>query len=96
MILGDSTYYEYILRNCLIFVQCSDDVTPLGVVIDKSLTFKKHSDNLCRKAQYKFHVPRHIRKFLTIENKILGNAAVGSQFNYAPLIWMLRRKTFFF
>ena len=64
-------------------------------MIDKNLTFKKHIDNLVRKAQYKLHALRRIRKFLTIEKaKILGNAFIESQFNYAPLICMFCRKTF--
>ena len=63
---------------------------------DKNLTFKKHIDNLVRKAQYKFHALQLIRKFLTIEKaKILGNAFIDSQFNYAPLIWMFCRKTLY-
>ena len=66
-------------------------------MINKNLTFKKHIDNLVRKAQYKVHALRRIRKFLTVEKaKMLGNAFVVSQFNYAPLIWMFSRKTFHF
>ena len=67
-------------------VQSSDDVTLLGVIIDKSLTFKKHIDNLVRKTQYKLHALRRIRKFLAVEKvKILGSTFIDSQFNYAPL-----------
>ena len=63
---------------------------------DKNLTFKKHIDNLVRKAQYKLHGLRRIRQFLTIgKAKILGNAFIVSQFNYAPLIWTFCRKTFY-
>ena len=66
----------------------------LGITIDKKLTSKQHIENLCRKAQYKFHALRRIRKFLTIEKaKIIGNAFIDSQFNYAPLLWMFCRKT---
>ena len=66
-------------------------------MIDKNLTFKKHINNLVRKAQYKLHALRRIRKHLTIEKpKILGNAFIDSQFNYAPLRWMLCRKTLYF
>ena len=65
-------------------------------MIYKNLTFKKHIDNSVCKTQYKLHALRHIRKFLTIEKaKILGNAFIGSHFNYAPLIWMFCRKTFY-
>ena len=68
----------------------------MAVTIDKNLTFKKHVDNLVRKAQYKLQALRRIRKFLTIEKvKILGNAFIDSQFNYAPLIGMFCRKTMY-
>ena len=62
----------------------------------KKLTFTQHIENLCRKAQYKLHVLRRIRKFLTIENtKILSNVFIDSQFNYTPLLRMLCRKTLY-
>ena len=86
MILGDKACYKHILKINSICVQSSGDVTLLGVMIDKNLTFKKHVGNLVRKAQYKLHALRRIRKFLTIEKaKILGNAFIDSQFNYAFL-----------
>ena len=96
MVLGDKTCYKHILKIKSTCVQSSDDVTLLGALIDKNLTFKKHVGNLVCKAQYKLHALRRIRKFLTIENaKILGNAFIDSQFNYAPLIWMFCRKTLY-
>ena len=55
MILGDKTCYEDIFKMNLTYVQSSDDVTLLSVIIDKNLTFKKHSYNFLRKAQYKLH-----------------------------------------
>ena len=68
----------------------------LGITIDKKLTFKQHIGNLCRKAQYKLHALRRIRKFLTIEKaKTLGNAFIDSQSNHAPLLWMFCRKTLY-
>ena len=76
--------------------QNSDDVTLLGVMIEKNLNLKKHIDNLVCQAQSKLHAIGRIRKFLTIEKaKILGNALIDSQFNYACLIWMFCRKTFY-
>ena len=61
------------------------------------LNFSKHIDKLCRNAQYKLHALRRIRKYLSLEKaKILGNAFIDSQFNYAPLIWMFCRKELFF
>ena len=96
MILGDKTCYKHMLKINSTCVRSSDDVTLQGVLIDKNLTFKKHIDNLVCKAQYKLHALQRIRKFLPIEKaKILGNTLMGSQFNYAPLIWMFCRKTLY-
>ena len=96
MILDDKTCYNHILKINSTCVQSSNDITLLGIMIDKNLTFKKHTDKLVRKTQYKLHALQRIRKILTIEKaKILGNALVASQFNYAPLIWMFCRKTFY-
>ena len=59
----------------------------MGVMIDKNLTFKKPIDSLVRKAQYKLHALRRIRKFLTIEKaKILSNAFTENQLNCEALI----------
>ena len=96
MILGDKTCYKHLLKINSTCVQPSDDVTLLGIMIGKNLTFKKHIDNLVRKAQYKLHALRRIRKFLTIKkSKILVNAFLDGQFNYAPLIWMFCRKALY-
>ena len=96
MILGDKSHQKHILKINSIKVEASDDILLLGITIDKKLTFKQHIENLCQKAQYKLHALRRIRKFLTIEKaKILGNAFIDSQFNYAPLLWMFCRKTLY-
>ena len=96
MILGDKSHHKHILKINSIKVEAIDDVLLLEIPIDKKLTFKLHNENLCRKAQYKLYALRRIRKFLTIEKaKILGNVFIGSQFNYALLLWMLSRKTLF-
>ena len=55
--------------------------------IDNQLKFKKHIENLCKRASFKLHALRRIRKFLTVEKaRILANAFINSQFNYALLI----------
>ena len=59
MILCNKTCY---LKTNSICFQSSDDVTLLGVMIEKNLTFKKHVGNLVRKAQYKLHA------YVTLEN----------------------------
>ena len=48
---------------------------------------------ICRTANYKLHALRRIRKYLSLEKaKLLCNAFINSQFNYAPLLWMFCRK----
>ena len=48
---------------------------------------------LCRRASYKLHALRRIRKYLTLEkSKLLYNAFINNQFNYASIIWMFCRK----
>ena len=93
MILRDKTCYKHILKINSICFQFSGDVTLLSVMIDKDLTFKKHIENLVRKAQYKLHALLRITKFLTIEKvKILVNAFTDSKLNYVPLMLMFYRK----
>ena len=56
-------------------------------------SYKKHISELCRKASYKLHTLRRIRKYLTVEKaKLLANAFISSQFNYASLVWMFVNK----
>ena len=75
-------------------VKESYHVELLGITIDKHLSFKNHIENLCRNGNYKLHVLRRIRKYLTVEKAtLLGNAFVDSQFNYTPLIWMFCQKS---
>ena len=70
-------------------IKNSNEVTLLGIKIDKDLTFKKHIGELFRRTSYKLHTLRRIRKYLTVEKaKLLANAFIYSQFNYEPLIWM--------
>ena len=93
MILGKKKRLKYSLKIGSITIKESDEVELLGITIDKALNFKKHIENLCRTAQYKLHALRRIRKYLTLDKaKLLGNAFIDSQFNYAPLIWMFCHK----
>ena len=63
MIVGDKVCYEHLLKINLTCVQPSNEVTLFGVIIDKSLTFKKHIDNLIHKAKYKLNILRRIGNF---------------------------------
>ena len=93
MILEKKKRLKYSLKIGPITIKESDEVELLGMTIDKTLNFKKDIKNLCRTAQYKLHALRRIQKYLTLDKaKLLGNASIDSQFNYAPLIWMFCQK----
>ena len=92
MILSKKSYQPQNLSVNTFTIDESDEVELLRLTIDKE-QISKHIDKLCRKAQYKLHARRGIRKYLSLEKaKMLGNAFIDSQFNYAPLIWMFCRK----
>ena len=79
--------------NCKI-IPCSNEVKLLGTTINNELKFKKHIEDLCKNACYKLHALRSIRGYLIVEKaRILSNAFIDSQFNYASLIWMFAGKT---
>ena len=57
------------------------------MTIDNQLKFKKHIEDIYKKASDKLHALKRIRGYLTVEKtRILYNAFIDSQFNYAPLI----------
>ena len=92
MILSKKSYQPQKLLVNTFTIDESDEVELLGLTINKEQNFSKHIDKLCRVAQYKLHALRRIRKYLSLEKaKMLGNAFVDSQFNYAPLLWMFCR-----
>ena len=86
MILSKKSYQSQKLSVNNFTINDPDEKELLGLAIDKELNFSKHIDILCRMLN-KFHALRQIRKYLSLEKaKMLGNAFIGSQFNYAPLI----------
>ena len=94
MILGDKQNTPFVLNINGKEINNSREIKLLGIVIDNQLKFKKHIENLCKKASFKLHALRRISKFLTVEKaRILANAFINSQFNYTPLIWMFASKT---
>ena len=97
MILSKTRRPEYNLLIDLNVVKGSADVEMLGLILDNTLSFEKHIAKLCQTALYKLQALRRIRKYLTLEKaRVLGNAFVDSQFNYAPLIWMFCKKSIYF
>ena len=93
MILGKKNRNSVKLIISSTEIEETKKVVLLGITIDNPLTFNEHIDNLCRTANYKLHALRRIRKYLSLEKtKLLCNAFINSQFNYAPLVWMFCRK----
>ena len=93
VILGKKQCNKVKLIINSIVINESNAVELLGITIDNILTFNEHINNLCCNASYKLYALRTIRKYLTQDQaKRLYNAFINSQFNYAPVIWMLCRK----
>ena len=93
MILGKKNRNSVKLIMNSTEIEENKKVVLLGITTDNLLTFNEHVDNLCRTANYKLHALRRIKRYLSLEKaKLLCNAFINSQFNYAPLVWMFCRK----
>ena len=94
MILGKGSRLPVILNINNIKIRELQKVILLGLAIDNCLTFKDHIETLCGNASHELHALRRIRKYLTPNKaKVLYNAFINSQFNYASTILMFCRKT---
>ena len=94
MVLGANKNNCFNLNVAGKVIPSSSQVKLLGISIDYELIFKKHINELCRKASYKLHALQTIRRYLSVDKvRLLANAFIDSQFNYAPLIWMFAGKT---
>ena len=93
MIHGKSTRQSIILNINNVKIRESSSVVLLGLTIDNQRTFKDHINILLRRASFKLHALRRIRKYLTaVKAKLFYNAFINSQFNYASIIWMFFHK----
>src|SRR5258706_394272 len=58
-------------------------VKSLGVIIDNTLSFDEHIDNICKTANYHIRALRHIRKCISKKTaKSVGGAMVGARLDY--------------
>ena len=65
----------------------------LGVIIDSELKFENHITEICLKVSKKINALCRISSFMSLEKRrTLMKAFIESQFNYCPLIWMLRSR----
>ena len=92
MILGNKDEKSFDIHiNNIEAKKNSNKMSLLGIKINKNLTFvnfaKKYRTNFL---VYKLH---RMRKHLTAEKeKLLANAIINSQFNFAPLMWLFANK----
>ena len=94
MVLGGNKNDCFNLHMTGKVIPSSSETKLIGITIDYDLKFKKDINEFCRKASYKLHALQRIRRYLSVDKaKLLANAFIGSQFNYAPLIWMFAGKT---
>ena len=71
----------------------SDYEKLLGITFDKKLNFKKHIEDLCRKANQRIHVLTRLSNYTDlIKSEILMNSFIISQFNCCPLVWMFSNR----
>ena len=61
----------------------------LGITVDKKLSFRKHVEDLCKKANQKLHALARLSTYIdSIKLEILMNSFIKSQLNHYPLVWM--------
>ena len=61
----------------------------LGITFDKKLSFKKHIEDLCKKANQKLYVLARLSTYIDpLKLEFIINSFIKSQFNYCPLVWM--------
>ena len=93
MVLGANKNKSFSINVRGMNIPSKNEVILLGITIEHGLKFNKHIKDLCKRASFKLHALRRIRKYLGIEKaRILANAFIESQFNHAPLIWMFASK----
>ena len=67
----------------------------LGIILDKTLSFKSQVTSLYKRAKQKLHALSRIAKYMdTVKLKQVMKVFILSQFNYCPLIWMFCERRF--
>lgn len=65
-------------------INLSDNIKLLGVTLDSSLNFDRHTSNICSSSYFHIRALRRIRPFLDIDTaKSIGTAIIGSRLDYA-------------
>ena len=72
----------------------SDYEKLLGVTFDKKLSSTKHVEDLCKKANKKWHALARLSNYMDlVKLKLLMDAFIKSQFSYCPPVWLSHART---
>ena len=86
MVLRASKNRSFSISVRGITIPSKNEVILLVITTDHELKFNKHIELLCKRAYFKLHAFRRIRKYLGIEKaRILANAFIESQFSQVSL-----------
>ena len=87
MMLGANKCDCFNLYVTVKVIPSSGELKLLRITVGYELKFKKHTNELCRKAFYKLHAVQRIRRNLSVDKaRLLANAFIDSQFNYGCLL----------
>ena len=79
MVLGANKNDSFNLNVAGTVIPSTSEVKLLGIMIDNELKFKKHINELCRKASYKLHALQRIKRYLSVDKaRVLANAFIDS------------------
>ena len=94
MFLGVKDNLDISFEISGIYIQPTNTVKLLGVVIDYKLTFTEHINNICNRVSNQTKALLCIRRYLnTAKASLIFNAYILSNFFYCPLIWMFCNKS---
>ena len=94
--LGLKQNQEFLLEIGNIIVKATRSVKLLGTTVDDELKFEKHVKILCQKVCKKVSVLSRVAAPYMDEKKreILYHTFILSNFNYCPLIWIIKFQLF--
>ena len=92
LLLNNSSSNLYI-KVCGKMISNSKNEKLLGITIDSALNFDTHVNNLCKKANQKFHVLARLSNYMDKDKlRLIMKAFITSQFSYCPLVWMFHSR----
>ena len=92
LLLNNSSSNLYI-KVCGKMISNSKNEKLLGIIIDSALNFDTRVNNLCKKANQKFHALARLSIYIDKDKlRLIMKAFITSQFSYCPLVWMFHSR----